>query len=327
MSGAAGEESEITRLGEFGLIRRIVAQAASAHGPGVLVGPGDDSAVIAAADGRVVVSTDLYVEHQHFRTDWSSPEDIGHRCVAAALADVVAMGAAPTGVVIALGLPARLGLDWTDGFTRGVTAQCQESGAALVGGDLTRSDAITVCVTALGDLGGRAPVLRSGAVAGDVLALCGLLGYAAAGLTILSRGFRAGKAFIDAHRRPSPPYAEGRRAADAGARAMCDISDGLIQDLGHIAEASGVSIDVDPDAFEAPPRMVEIASALGADPMSWMLAGGDDHALVATYPDRSSVPTGWRVIGVVRDRDETTDVPAVTLGGTAPADLGWDHFR
>ncbi len=309
--------------GEFPSIDRIVRLAADqTSGPGVLLGPGDDSAVVAAPDGRVVISTDVYVEDRHFRRDWSSAEDIGHRVIAAAVADVAAMGASPTAVVVGLACPADTQVGWLDGFSRGVRDECATAGASLVGGDMSRSDLIFVSVTALGDLDGAAPVRRDGARDGDVVAVCGTLGHAAAGLAILSRGFRAGKQFIDAHRRPAPPYAEGPRAARSGASAMCDVSDGLVADLGHIATASGVHIDLDPAAFDIPPRMAEIASALGADPLHWVSAGGDDHALAATFaPD--AVPPGWSVVGTVRSSSE----PAVTIAGSPPQAAGWTHFN
>jgi thiamine-monophosphate kinase len=308
--------------GEFPAIARIVA-AAGAPSDDVLVGPGDDAAVVAAPDGRTVISTDVYVEGRHFRQAWSSPEDIGHRVVAAAVADVAAMGARPTAVVIGLACPQDTALSWLDAFSVGVRDECVTSGAALVGGDMSRSDTVFVSVTALGDLGGGDPVLRSGARPGDVVAVAGTLGHAAAGLAILSRGFRSGKAFIEAHRRPQPPYAEGLRARDAGAHAMCDVSDGLVADLAHIAESSGVSIDLQTAAFDIPARMAEIAGALGADPMQWITGGGDDHALAATFAP-GTAPEGWLEVGVVHEAGEAG--PEVRIDGRAPEVTGWTHF-
>lgn len=309
--------------GEFPAIARIVSTAGDAASADVLVGPGDDAAVVAAPDGRTVISTDVYVEGRHFRQAWSSAEDIGHRVVAAAVADIAAMGARPTAVVIGLACPQGTPLSWLDAFSAGVRDECAQASAALVGGDLSSSDTIFVSVTALGDLAGGTPVLRSGAQVSDVVAVAGTLGHAAAGLAILSRGFRSGKAFIDAHRRPQPPYAEGVRARNAGAHAMCDVSDGLLADLGHIAEMSSVSIDLRSDAFDVPPRMAEIARALGANALQWITAGGDDHALAATFaPD--AVPDGWLPIGIVQPAG--ADGPGVTIDGTSPEVTGWAHF-
>lgn len=315
------ENPTISDAGEFPAIERIARATAGSLTDEVLLGPGDDAAVVSAADGRVVISTDVFVEDRHFRRDWSGPEDIGHRVIAAALADIAAMGARPTAVVVGLACPADTPLSWLDGFSVGVAEECRAAGAALVGGDMSRSDTVFVSVTALGDLAGAVPVTRGGARDGDVVAVAGTLGYAAAGLAILSRGFRTGKVFIDAHRRPAPPYAEGPRASLAGASAMCDVSDGLVADLEHIARASGVAIDLDASSFDVPARMAEIASAIGADPLQWVTAGGEDHALAATFaPD--DVPDGWRVVGAVRAADE----PAVTIDGQTPEARGWNHF-
>lgn len=322
----SGDRPGLRELGEFGLIDRITDAVARTENGTVALGPGDDSAVVLAPDGRVVISTDVYVEGRHFRRDWSSAEDIGHRVAAAALADVSAMGAAPTALVIGLACPPDTDLQWLDGLTTGLADEAVTAGAQIAGGDISRADVVFISVTALGDLAGRPAVTRSGAVPGGVVAIAGTVGNAAAGLAILSRGFRAGKVYIEAHRRPQPPYAEGPRAAEAGALAMCDVSDGLLQDLGHIAAASGVLIDLDGAAFEIEPRMAEIASALGQDPRSWVYGGGDDHALVAAYPDRAHVPDGWRVIGSVWPVPEGGE-PAVTIDGQAPElDGGWGHF-
>jgi thiamine-monophosphate kinase len=178
-----------------------------------------------------------------------------------------------------------------------------------VGGDLVAaasdSASVVISVTALGDLYGRPAVLRSGARPGDVVALAGRLGWSACGLAVLRRGFSSPIAAVAAHRRPAPPYAAGPAAADAGARAMCDVSDGLLADLGHIATDSGVIIDLDRPALanaclDPAGTLQQVASALGADPMSWVLTGGEDHALVATFPPRVALPEGWTAVGAVR---------------------------
>jgi len=167
------------------------------------------------------------------------------------------------------------------------------------------SASVVLSVTALGDLGGRAPVLRSGARAGDVVALAGRLGWAACGLAVLRRGFTSPIAVVSAHRRPTPPYAAGPGAAEAGATAMCDVSDGLLADVGHIAAASRVVIDLDRAALtraclEGEGPLQQVGYALGVDPLAWVLTGGEDHALVATFPPRMPLPVGWTPIGQVR---------------------------
>jgi thiamine-monophosphate kinase len=310
----------IAEIGEFGLISRVVARLGA--GPKTLLGPGDDGAVVAAPDGRVVACTDVLVEGRHFRRDWSTAADIGHRAAAANLADIVAMGAEPTALLVAFCAPADLDIGWAEELAAGLSDEAALVGAAVVGGDMSSSPTLTVAVTALGDLGGRPPVLRSGAHPGDVLALSGRTGHAAAGYTILSRGFRTPKLLVDAYRRPEVPYSAGPRAAAAGATSMIDISDGLLQDLGHVAAASLVAIDVHTAAFAVPPAMRDAATALGVDPYQWLLAGGEDHALAATFPPGTALPEGWQEIGTVHDGAGVTVDRKPWSGAT-----GWDHFR
>ncbi|MEU8608417.1 thiamine-phosphate kinase [Actinoplanes sp. NPDC048791] len=310
----------IAETGEFGLITRIVARLET--GAASLLGPGDDAAVVAAPDRRVVASTDVLVEGRHFRRDWSSAADVGHRAAAANLADIAAMGATPTALLVALCVPTDLPVEWAEELAGGLSTEAARVGAAVVGGDMSSSPTLTIAVTALGDLEGREPVLRSGAQPGDVVALAGRTGHAAAGYTVLSRGFRTPKLLVEAYRRPEVEYAAGPTAARLGATSMIDISDGLLQDLGHVAAASVVGIDIDRAAFEVPDQMRDAASALGVDPYVWLLAGGDDHALAATFPAGTQLPPGWRAVGSVHEGTGVTVDRRPWQGGT-----GWDHFR
>jgi thiamine-monophosphate kinase len=288
---------KIADVGEFGLIRAVTARLP--QGPSVLVGPGDDAAVIVAGDGRVVATTDLLVENRHFRRSWSSAQDVGCKAAAQSLADIAAMGAVPTALLVGLGAPADLPVDWALGLADGLRDECEPLGVSVVGGDVVQSDLVVVAVTALGDLGGRPPVTRGGARPGDVVAICGRLGWAEAGLRVLSRGFRSPRVLVEAHRRPQVPYDAGPEAARLGATAMCDVSDGLLADLGHVASASGVAVDVDPAAFEVPDPIRDAAAALGVEPLDWILTGGEDNALAATFPPQLTLPDRWRVIGRV----------------------------
>jgi len=310
----------IADAGEFGLIARIVARLDG--GPSSLLGPGDDAALVLAPDGRVVAGTDVLVEGRHFRRDWSSAADVGHRAAAANLADIAAMGAAPTALLVGLCAPTDLAVSWAEELAGGLSAEAGLVGASVVGGDMSASPTLTIAVTALGDLRGEAPVLRSGAQPGDVVALAGRTGWAAAGYAILSRGFRTPKMFVEAYRRPEVPYSAGTAAARAGATSMIDISDGLLQDLGHIATASVVGIDVRKAAFAVPDQMRDAAGALGVDPYVWILAGGDDHALAATFPPDVEPPPPFRVIGAIHEGTGVTVDRTPWQGGT-----GWDHFR
>ncbi|MFI7128546.1 thiamine-phosphate kinase [Nonomuraea sp. NPDC050153] len=309
-------------LGEFGVINRITGRLP--QGAAVMLGPGDDAAVVGAPDGRVVVSTDLLIEGRHFRRDWSTGYDVGRKAAAQNLADVAAMGAEPTALVVGLGVPADLPLVWLDALTDGFRDECAVVGASVAGGDITRCDLVVIGVTALGDLGGRAPVTRAGARPGQVVAVAGRLGYAAAGWALLEAGVPENPVLeevVVAHRRPSPPYAMGPLAAELGAGAMLDVSDGLLQDLGHVAEASGVRIELDPRAFAVGEPVAVAAKELGVDPLEWVLTGGEDHALAAVFPPEVGLPPSWQVVG------RATAGEGVLVHGREIGRRGWDHFR
>jgi thiamine-monophosphate kinase len=318
MATSAPGEPTIGDIGEFGLIDQVRAQIGDNRH--VLIGPGDDAAHVSTNDGSFLVSTDLLVEGRHFRRDWSSPHDIGRKAAACNLSDINAMGGVATALTMGLGAPADLPVSWVLEMTRGFEAECAHVGAHIVGGDVTASDKIIIAVTAMGDV--VRPVTRSGALPGDVVAYAGQLGLAGAGFATLSRGFRSPKAAVDAHRVPHPPYAAGPQAAGAGATAMTDISDGLLADLGHIAESSAVAIDLDSSAFEIPEPVATVSEALGVDAMSFMLTGGDDYALVATFSSQATLPSGWTQIGTVSDGHGVTVDGALFEGAT-----GHQHFR
>jgi thiamine-monophosphate kinase len=293
-------DATVGELGEFALIDAITARLTTTSSD-VLLGPGDDAAVVAAPDARVVASTDLLVDGRHFRRSWSEPADVGHRAAAANLADIAAMGAVPSALLVGLALPVDLPTAWVLALADGMHDESTAAGASVVGGDIVRSETLVISVTALGSLQGREPVTRAGARPGELVAVAGRLGWAAAGLAVLSRGFRSPRVLVDAHRRPAPPYTEGPRAALLGATAMTDVSDGLVADLRHVAVASGVSIELSSDAFHVPQEFHDTARALSADPLTWLLAGGEDHALVATFPPDVDLPMAWSVVGRVAE--------------------------
>jgi thiamine-monophosphate kinase len=284
--------------------------------------------VISAPDRRVVATTDLLVEGRHFRRDWSGPHDIGVKAAAQNLADVAAMGAVPTALLVGLAAPGELAVDWALDLVRGLVAECERGGAVIAGGDVTSADTIMLGITALGDLEGRPPVTRSGARPGDFLAVAGRLGWSAAGLALLSAGQgpadpqeREHAALIAAHRRPEPLYPAGPQAARLGATSMIDISDGLAQDLGHVAAASGVAIDIDTARLPGTAPLRAAAAALGADWLDWALAGGEDHALAATFPAGTVLPAGWSGLGTVR-----AGSGVLVDGAPRPGPGGWNHF-
>jgi thiamine-monophosphate kinase len=305
-------------VGEFGLISRLVEHFP--QGDHVLVGPGDDAALLRIRQGHVVVSTDLLVEGRHFRRDWVSGYDVGRRAAAQNLSDVNAMGGTAHSLTVGLGAPPELPVSWALDFARGFAEECALVGASVVGGDMTRASEIVIAVTVIGAVT-QSPVLRSGARPGDVLALAGRQGWSAGGLAVLGRGFRSPRVLVEAYRRPEPPYAAGPLAAEAGATAMIDVSDGLLADAGHLAADSGVAIDVHTAALEVPEPLHAVAAATGADPISFVLGGGEDHPLLATFPAGVALPAGFRAIGLVAAGEGVT-VDGLPYDGPT----GWSHF-
>ncbi|MET0673566.1 MAG: thiamine-phosphate kinase [Microbacterium pygmaeum] len=322
MSADAGDLT-VGELSEGRILRRIL----DVLGPSsALVGPGDDAAVIAAPGGSVVATTDTLVHGPDFRLAWSSGFDLGWKAAAVNLADIAAMGARPTALLVALALPNSTRVSFVEEFAAGLRGACDAlaPGCAVEGGDLTVSDTLTIAVTALGSLDGRAPVLRSGARVGEVVAVAGELGHAASGLAILFERFTDddghplpldvpsgpdGQAVL-AQLRPSPPIALGATAAVRGASAMMDVSDGLALDAARMADASGVSIDID--------------SRLLPDDVRTALTGGEDHALLATFPAELVPDSGFRPIGRVIARSGD---PVLLDGRPFGGRTGWDPYR
>ncbi|WJR32200.1 thiamine-phosphate kinase [Mycobacteroides immunogenum] len=306
--------------GEFGVISRLTA--GRDLGADVLLGPGDDAAVVAAPDGRVVISTDMLVQDRHFRLEWSAPSDIGRKAVAQNAADIEAMGGRVTAFVVAVGAPAQTDIAFLEQLNEGVWAEATLVGASVAGGDLVSARELVVSVTVLGDLQGRAAVTRAGAAPGDTVAVCGALGTSAAGYRLWQDGIDEFPELRRIHLVPAPPYGQGPVAALAGATAMTDVSDGLLADLAHIAELSAVHLDLSSVRME--PYLEPFASAaglLGADPWAWILTGGEDHALVATFP--GTIPPGWIAVGEVTAGDVGVTVDGVEWTRAT----GWDSFR
>ncbi len=292
------------------------------------LGPGDDAAVIAAPGGRIVASVDTLVHGPDFRLAWTDGRDLGWKAAAVNLADIAAMGARPTALLVALTVPDATRLSMLTGIADGLRSACEAlaPGCAVEGGDLTVSDTLTIAVTALGVLDAGRFVTRAGARPGDVLALAGDLGRAATGLRLLFTRFRDHTgtpvpvdrglldadeaAAVDAQLRPHPPIAAGVAAARAGAVAMMDVSDGLGLDASRLAAASGVTLDLDP-------------TTLGPD-VPTALAGGEDHALLAAFGPSAALPDGFRPIGRVLPGGPYP----LTVAGTPYTERGgWDPYQ
>lgn len=316
-------------VGEAGLLRELFPRLPAAAA--TRLGPGDDAAVVAAPDGRVVVTTDMLVEGRDFRRDWSRAYDVGWKAAMQNLADVAAMGAVPTCLVVGLAAPPDLEVAWALELADGLAAACSPSGAGVVGGDLSSALSVVVAVTALGDLEGREPVRRDGARPGDVVAVAGALGMSAAGLHLLRAG-RRGVAphLVERHRRPEPPLAAGPAAAAAGASALIDVSDGLVTDAGRVALASDVAVEIDDGWLASACAPLQEAADATGDPRlaeRWLLTGGEDHALLACFPAGSAVPEPFTVAGRVVEPDRTAGAARVSCRGRDLTGLsGWDHF-
>jgi thiamine-monophosphate kinase len=307
-------------LGEAAVLARIFPRLPESAA--TILGPGDDAAVLRAPDGRFVVTTDTMIHGPDFRLAWSTPHDLGWKAATTNLADIAAMGAVPTALVVAVAAPADTDVAVLEGIADGLRDACERlaPGCGVVGGDLSSSATLTIAVTAFGDLQGRDAVLRSGARPGDVVAVSGALDLAARGLEVLferavddtgapdaarARAVRAEfPAEVEAQLAPAPPLLDGPAAALAGATAMLDVSDGLAIDGRRIAAASGVRLDIDSAALESPTS----------------LTGGEAHALLATFPPGAALPGGFRVIGRVLEGEglSVDGVPYDARGGWDP---------
>ena len=291
-------------------------------GPGVLIGPGDDAALLSTPGGSVLATTDAMVRGRDWLDEWSTGADVGAKTVAQNIADIAAMGGVPSGLLVTLVADPRTPLAWVRDFTEGLSQAARDAGAPVLGGDLSSAPegVLVVSVTALGDCEGRVPVRRSGAKVGDVLAVCGSLGHSAAGLLLLQRG-EAGRApeLVAYHRRPRPQYEQGPAAALAGATAMLDISDGLGRDAGRLARASGVGIEL--DDLQLADDVARLQQVIDADD-AWrsVVEGGEEHSLLACFPPLVGMPDGWRQVGKV------VTGSGVLLRGVPVIGGGWDHF-
>ncbi|MHA7159112.1 thiamine-phosphate kinase [Glutamicibacter endophyticus] len=336
-SNVSDESPSVADLGEAGILSRI--QPLLAAGEPVL-GPGDDAGALKVSGGEILVSTDTITEDHDFRLTWPSGYrhsafDIGWKSVAQNLSDINAMGGTATGLVTSLSMPVDTKLSWVEDFARGMRAALDSFGASevsMLGGDLGRSAQISVTTTVLGEaLEGK--VLRSGAHPGNVVALAGRAGVAQGGLSILegdvppSQWTRGMRRLVDGQCRPQPPLTAGPAAALAGATAMLDVSDGLVRDLGRLAKASGVSFELDSVALQnLSANLVHQAQLVGHDPLDWVLYGGEDFGLLATFDSADAVPEEFVVIG--RGMRPVGRRACVSLNGVNLSNgKGFDHFE
>jgi len=322
------QNNTLANLGESESLRRTIGKLI--QGEYAIVGPGDDAAVVSSPDGRFVVTTDTMIEGHDFKLEWSTGFDLGFKAIASNVADVAAMGAKPIALVVAIALPGDTQITWLENFAAGLNAGLTQlaPGASVVGGDLARANQVFISVTAHGDLEGLEPVLRSGAKPGDIVAVAGTLGKAAAGLELLQSEIADAKHAFDElvsiQLRPIPPIPAGVLANKAGATAMLDVSDGLAKDASRIAKASEVTIQIDKSALLGFEAVLELAALrLEVTPEKWVLFGGEDHALLATFPSNAVLPKEFKPIG--RVLPFTGEY--VLLDDIELQENGWDSIR
>lgn len=321
-------------LDEDRLIERM--RAVLPYGERTLLWSGDDCAEINTPEGHVLVTTDVLVEGRHFRRDWSSPGQIGRRAAAQNLADIAGQGGIASALVMSLVIPDDLDTNWVIDVVRGFGAEVAPTGAGVVGGDLSGGTEFSISVTALG-YAPHGPVHRRGARPGDFIAIAGTLGYSAAGFDLLSSGVvppsmhsqeALGPWFdqVSTYRVPKPPLKAGIIAALENATAMMDVSDGLSTDLTRMAKASNVIMDLYPgNLSDDVEKLREAGEATGKDPWNWVLHGGEDHGMLATFPPNTVLPQPFRKIGAVGTAGQNP-ISRLRIDGVDMAPGGWDHF-
>jgi thiamine-monophosphate kinase len=273
-----------------------------------------------------VVTTDTMIEGNDFKTEWSSAFDLGWKAVATNISDVAAMGAKPTALVVALAVPKETEITWLEQFADGLQAAVNHfcPNAEIVGGDLAGAEQIVIAVTAHGDLEGREPILRTGAKPGDILAVAGTLGQAACGLSLLQSGnqdaISAYDDWVNIQKRPIPPIQSGIEATTA--TSMLDISDGLAKDAHRIAKASDVKLVISKQSLDGYcARLEDVADRLELEPLDWVLFGGEDHSLLATFPEGATIPRSFKPIGNVESGE------GVFLDAKELPERGWDSIK
>ena len=281
---------KVRELGEFALLARLQRRLKQADAPSVVRGIGDDCAVLRPADGHdLLVTTDTQEEGVHFRRDWSTPADIGWRCLAVNVSDIAAMGGVPLGAVVALSLPETLAVTFVEAMYDGMSALAEAYDCPIIGGNISKStERLSVTITVLGSTPQDTAAYRASARAGDIIWVTGDLGAAKAGLEALIHPQSVAGLPTDAvlarYRRPRPRLREAPFLRQHGARSLIDLSDGLSSDLTHVCEASGLGAQLHAKDIPISDETRQVARALGLDALTMALHGGEDFELCLTAP-------------------------------------------
>lgn len=305
---------------EAGLIARLRDLFHTSFQTEVQVGIGDDAAVIKSSNNKLVATVDMAVEGIHFHRKWSSPFQIGAKLTTANLADIFAMGAVPKYLLVAAGINELNNSETVSELAKGIRSVADKFEVSVIGGDLSKSEKMTLSITALGELSDQ-PILRSGGRAGDLIYLSSLTGLSAAGLAILNRDLDRPRYVVEAHLNPKLVAPDKLIKV---ATSMCDVSDGLATDAAHLANASAVNFNLSKDLISKADDfkdLAELAKELNEDVFDWILTGGEDHFFLATVDKKNESSELGIKIGIVEKGDGK-----LLLDGIEVKESGYQHF-
>ena len=305
---------------EAGLIARLRDLFHTSFQTEVQVGIGDDAAVIKSSNNKLVATVDMAVEGIHFHRKWSSPFQIGAKLTTANLADIFAMGAVPKYLLVAAGINELNNSETVSELAKGIRSVADKFEVSVIGGDLSKSEKMTLSITALGELSAQ-PILRSGGRVGDIIYLSSLTGLSAAGLAILNRDLDRPRYVVEAHLNPKLVAPDKLIKV---ATSMCDVSDGLATDAAHLAKASAVNFNLSKDLISKADDfkdLAELAKELNEDVFDWILTGGEDHFFLATVDKKNESNELGIKIGIVEKGDGK-----LLLDGIEVKESGYQHF-
>ena len=305
---------------EAGLIARLRDLFHTSFQTQVQVGIGDDAAVIKSSNNKLVATVDMAVEDIHFNKRWSTPFQIGAKLTTANLADIFAMGAIPKYLLVAAGISELNNSETVTELAKGIRSVADKFEVTVIGGDLSKSEKMTLSITALGELSDQ-PILRSGARVGDLIYLSSLTGLSAAGLAILNRELDRPRYVVEAHLNPKLVAPEKLIKV---ATSMCDVSDGLATDAAHLSYASNVNFNLSKDLISQAADfkdLAELAKELSEDVFDWILTGGEDHFFLATVgKENESNELGIQIGSVGKGEGK------LLLDGVEIKKTGYQHF-